>query len=136
MQGTPEHPAIAAGTAVWVGRGSELANPFEVYEHCTGPGGDWGVHDVGRFHAPCTHGWTRVGAAKHAVVCFTAEFAKAYPSAGSGQFGLAFWLHCKELVCDCPLDVDGAPYRAMRTSCCASSASWTRPSIPNPHSEA
>lgn len=82
--------AIAAGTGAWVGRGSELANPFEVYEHCSDPGGDWGSHDVGRFHAPCEHDWTMTGAAGHAVACFAAEFAKVYPPEGSGQFGLAF----------------------------------------------
>lgn len=110
LHGTPDHPAIVAGTAVWVGDGYELANPFEAYEHCTGPKGDWGVRDRGRFMAPVFHGWNHGGAAQFAVDCYLQEFDRAFPVTTSARYAIATELHCKDLVCACPLEVDGRPY--------------------------
>lgn len=110
LHGTPDHPAIVAGAAVWVGDGYHLANPFEPYEHCAGPDGDWGVRDLGRFRSSLLNGWTRVGAARFAVDCYRQEFDKQFSDKGSARYSIATTLHCKDLVCDCPLEVDGIPY--------------------------
>ena len=42
--------------AVKVSRGTPWGNPFRVYEHCRGVGGDWGIVDSCRFDELMTHG--------------------------------------------------------------------------------
>lgn len=110
LQGTPDHPAIAAGTSLWVGEGSVYAQPFEVYLHRAGPKGDWGVQDIGRFHDSITHGWTQLGAAQQAVLYYRNELDKRYPVGSGARYGLGYHRRGLDLVCSCPLELDGKPY--------------------------
>jgi hypothetical protein len=86
---------------VYVGRGSYLGNPFRIYEHCKGKGGDWGVEDTGRFHLPMGHGWTREGAAKAAVKMYERALDEAYPPGSTARRILALNLAGHDLVCWC-----------------------------------
>lgn len=90
--------------AVYVGRGSDLGNPFRIYEHCKGPDGDWGIEDTGRFRMPMGHGWTREGAAKAAVVAYRAALSEAYPPGSTARAILAMNLRGHDLACWCALD--------------------------------
>ena len=89
---------------VFVGRGSHLGNPFRIYEHCKGEGGDWGIEDTGRFDLPMTHGWTREGAARMAVNMYRQELDAAFPPGSTARRILAANLAGKNLACWCPLD--------------------------------
>lgn len=90
------------GTII-VARPTWMGNPFGIYEHCKGRGGDWGVRDLGRFHAPMGHGWTRKGAAEVAVEYYREELEKAYPLGGTARFILVQSLRGHNLACWCPL---------------------------------
>lgn len=91
--------------ALVVARPHHLGNPFKVYEHCKGPGGDWGVIDTGRLHAPLTHGWNRRGAHQLAVDSYRQVFDEIYPSGSTARALLAVYLRGKNLACWCPPDM-------------------------------
>jgi hypothetical protein len=90
--------------AVYVGRGSHLGNPFRVYQHCNGKGGDWGVQDTGRLHAPMSHGWTELGAIKTAIKAYEGILDEIYPPGSTARYILVQELRGKDLACWCPLD--------------------------------
>lgn len=91
--------------SIYVGRGSAYGNPFRVYRHCRGPGGDWGVEDTGRFNLPCGHGWTtKSGAAAVAVNLYRSALARAFPADSAYRYYLVEALRGHDLVCWCPLD--------------------------------
>jgi hypothetical protein len=90
--------------AIVVARPSIYGNPFGIYEHCKGAGGDWGVHDLGRFKAPYGHGWTRIGAASAAVNLYQRAFLETYRDGGMHQWTLLNPLKGHDLACWCPLD--------------------------------
>jgi hypothetical protein len=94
-----EHP-----DAVIVARPSALGNPFRVYRHCKGPNGDWGVEDTGRLGTPMGHGWTKVGATKHAVAAYARLIDEQYPPGSSARYALVASLAGRDLACWCPLD--------------------------------
>ena len=89
---------------MYVGRRTPFGNPFEIYVHCTGVNGDWGVHDTGRFYLPMGNGWTRLGAATAAVNYYRHALDQAYPPESTARRILALTLAGKDLVCWCPLD--------------------------------
>lgn len=89
--------------AVFVGRGSHLGNPFRIYEHCTGPDGDWGLVDTGRLNSPLGHGWTREGAARAAVESYQRVFDDIYPEGSSARFAVLVDLCGKDIVCWCAI---------------------------------
>lgn len=90
--------------AVYVGRGSSFGNPFRVYEHCTGPGGDWGIEDTGRFNAPAGHGWkTKEAAVRSAVAAYRTIFDEYFPPGSTARYIIAESLRGKDLACWCPL---------------------------------
>lgn len=93
-----EHP-----DAVIVARPSVWGNPFRVYRHCAGPGGDWGVEDTGRLGAAIGHGWTRLGAVKAAVEAYRALVEERFPEGSVGRASMVALLGGRDLACWCPL---------------------------------
>jgi hypothetical protein len=91
--------------AITVSRPHVLGNPFRVYEHCKGPGGDWGVENTGRLHAPMGHGWTRLGAHRAAVDAYRRLLNEEYPQGSTQRAILAMNYAGHDLACWCPLDM-------------------------------
>jgi hypothetical protein len=91
--------------AISVARPHVLGNPYRVYEHCKGPGGDWGVEDTGRLFIDLGHGWTKLGAHQAAVSSYRTLLDDIYPPEGAARALLAMNYAGHDLACWCPLDM-------------------------------